>query len=122
MPSALTVLFGRNTFQRNVDLRRTEYFRLMTGVKVAGASGSSLRMQYSLDAGTTWKYFGRSAMFAEDGSVGQTLLTSTGVIDGGWIRVPQEAQIDNLPIRVVGINGNGTADPEFDFIETQWRA
>jgi hypothetical protein len=123
-PAALTELFGRTTNRRREDLRKVEYWRLLVGVKVAGAAGSSLRMQYSLDEGTTWKYFGRSALFAEDGSIGQALLTSVSTTipsDGGWQTIPTEAQIDNCLLRIIGIGGNAAADPEFEYIQTSWR-
>lgn len=120
MPAALTELFGAAAHRKYVDFRRAFEARFVVGVQVAGASGAGLRIQYSIDGGTTWKYLFRTAAYAED-TTHEAILTSTGMKDSGWRPIAVEALVDNVQLRVVGINGNATADPTFGTIDLYFR-
>lgn len=120
MPAALTELFGVAAHRKYVDLRRCFEARFVVGVQTAGASGSSLRIQYSIDGGTTWKSLFRTPVYAED-TTHQAVLTTTGMKDSGWKPIAAEALIDNLLLRVVGITGDAVADPTFGTVDCYFR-
>lgn len=119
MASGLTELYGAAAHRKLVDLRRAYEAMFAVGVQVAGASGAGLRIQYSLDypgTPTTWKYLFRTSAFAED-TTHEAILTSTGMKNSAFMHIAAEALANNVWLRVIGINGNGTADPVFGTID-----
>lgn len=119
LPAGLTELFGVAAHRKLLDLRRCYEARFVVGVRTAGTSGSGLRVQYSIDGGTSWLYLFRTATYAED-TTHEALLTTTGMKDSGWRPLAADALADGVWVRIVGING-GTGDPVFGTVDLYFR-
>ncbi|MDQ5822414.1 MAG: hypothetical protein M3540_13335, partial [Actinomycetota bacterium] len=84
--------------------------RLLSNVGQAGTATAALRVQYSLDQ-AAWNYL--------DGGTGPSVgINTTGLKVSAWLNLPAGAKADVF-LRVVGINGDGTADPSFGNIILQ---
>lgn len=119
-PAALTEFLGIVGHRKVVDMRRCHEGRFAVTVTTAGTSGASLRVQYTLDGGATWKYLFRNALFAEDTSH-EALLTSTGLKLSAWLPIDPAALTADTILRVVGIGINSTGDPAFGTIDLHLR-
>lgn len=120
MPTAVTELFGVAAHRKLVDLRRCFEARFVVGVQVAGSTNARLRIQYSIDGGTTWKYLFRTALYAED-TTHEANIAATGMKSDAWRPIAAEALADSVWLRVVGINGDAAADPTFGTIDCYFR-
>jgi hypothetical protein len=114
MPSALTEYKGVTRHRTVVDFTHATAVRMVTRVNVAGASGANLYCQYSIDSGTTWLYMDGTAT-----PTGGCLLTSAATVAGSWINLPSGAKTDPVWLRIVGLAGDGAADPQFGTIQVQ---
>jgi hypothetical protein len=87
---------------QRADLTGRTECRLSFALQVAGSgSTTQLRVQYSLDGVTGWTDL-----------VTVSALNSTGLKSSAWTALPAPAQAD-VYLRLVGQNGNATADPRF---------
>jgi hypothetical protein len=120
VPIALTELFGITSHRKFPDLRRCFEARFIVGVTTAGFAGSSLRVQYSTDAGVTWHYLFRTALYAED-TTHEALLTTTGTKDSGWRPIAVDALITDIPLRIVGVGGNAVAAAALGTVDLYFR-
>lgn len=112
-PSAVTELFGATRHRAKIDLTNASTARLVVDVVVAGATGATLRGQYSLD-GSTWFYLdGSGGPSAVIDSIGLA-VSSTIMLDG--------AALADVFIRIVGKDGDAAADPAFGLIMLQFDA
>ncbi len=112
MPAALTEIFNATIHRTMVDLSNATQARLTVGVGRAGFATAELRGQYSTD-GATWFYL--------DGTSGPSVpINAVGLQVSSWVNLDAGAQAD-VYIRIVGINGNGAADPRFGLITIQFR-
>ena len=103
-PAALTELFGTTVGRLKADLTAAAQVRLIVSVATGGAAGAAIRAQYSTDQ-SSWNYL--------DGGTGPSVTVNTsGLKVSGWVNVTGAAKADVF-IRVVGISGNGNADPVF---------
>lgn len=118
MPAALTEIFA-NVSGVNVPSSRVQYdltnasqARFLVNVNTVGAATSQLRLQYSTDQ-VSWNYL--------DGGTGYALGVNTqGLKVSGWEAITAGA-LGDVYLRVVGINGDDVADPEFGLIQLQVR-
>lgn len=89
--------------------------RLVAWVVGAGAAGSVLRAQYSLD-GSSWSYL--------DGATGPEVSIASASTDtpavSSWVVVTAAALAD-VYLRLVGLTGDGAVDPEFGEISLQYK-
>ena len=85
-----------------VDLTEYSQYRFFFSKQVQGSPNSQLVVQYSFD-NSTWEVTPLVTL-----AVG----TGTGVRDSGWVSIPDAAKTF-VYIRLVGIGGNGAADPRF---------
>lgn len=112
-PAALTEIFGGTVGRVKATLTHYNYVRLSVNVVGAGVAGATLRGQYSTDD-STYAYF--------DGSSEPSCsLTSTGRITSSWVALPAAAKAD-VWLRLVGINGDGAADPLFGTTVLEFKA
>jgi len=110
-PAALTELLGLTVHRTKVDLTNAGNVRIVVDVLAAGVAGAKLRAQYSTDA-VTWAYF--------DGATGpEVAIDATGTFASVTVNLGAGAKAD-VYVRVVGINGNGAADPAFGLIVLQF--
>jgi hypothetical protein len=110
-PSALTE-FNANTFRRlKFELTNATQARLVVDMAIAGAAvPAKLRAQYSTDQ-TTWNYL--------DGSAGPSVdINATGVRTSSWVTLAAGAKADVF-LRLVGLSGDGVADPQFSLVQLQ---
>jgi hypothetical protein len=118
MPAALTEIFanvtGVNSPSSRVqyDLTNASEARFMVNVNTVGVATSQLRLQYSTDQ-ISWNYL--------DGGTGYALGVNTqGLKVSSWGAITAGA-LGDVYLRIVGINGDEVADPEFGVIQLQVR-
>ena len=112
MPAALTEIWGLAASRQRVDLSDATQVRLQVNVNGAGAAGSQLRAQYSTDQ-VSWNYL--------DGGTGPAAaVDAIGLAVSSWVTVTAGAKSD-VYLRIIGINGDGAADPTFGIIQLQVR-
>jgi hypothetical protein len=115
MPAALTEMPSPNSpastrYRTQYDLTSATQARLVLTVTVAGSASANIRVQYSTNQ-STWYYL--------DGSSGPSVaISSTGVKTSAWVNLTAGAKADVF-LRIVGINGNGSASPSFGRIDLQ---
>ena len=115
MPAALTEWSNTQSMtRRRVDLAGYTQARLVWTGSTAGSTNAEIRVQYSTDNAVTWAYL--------DGAAGPACplapLPAGNVRAAGWVNIAAAAKTDVL-LRVVGINGDGVADPNFSTIVLQ---
>jgi hypothetical protein len=112
-PAALTELNGTTARRTQFDLSNVSQVRLTENVLTAGAAGppaAKLRAQYSTDQ-SSWSYL--------DGASGPSLnIDSVGLQVSPWVTVTAGAKAD-VYLRIVGLDGNGTADPVLGRLDLQ---
>jgi hypothetical protein len=101
--------------RRPADLTDYGEFRLMVSQSVAGAASAIFRAQYSTNGGSSWSTLETGGTLA-DLSVG----AGTGLKIGAWGAL-DPSSLSDIQLRLVGINGNGTADPAFRYIAIEFR-
>ncbi|HHT9120342.1 MAG TPA: hypothetical protein ACFYD3_07355 [Candidatus Hypogeohydataceae bacterium YC41] len=112
MPAAETEIFGATNSRCRIDLTNYSQARLVARVFVNGAANAELRVQYSTDE-TTWAYL--------DGVGGPKIsISGMGTIVSAWVNMVTGAKADVF-IRVVGINGDGIANPSFGNIFVEFK-
>ena len=99
MPAAETELAGVVHRRCRVDLTDCDRCRLTARVSTQGAAGSVLKAQYATADAGPWT----------DLTIGVS-LAAVDTAAGAWGDVPAGAKGDVI-VRVVGVGGNGTADP-----------
>ncbi|OGN99183.1 MAG: hypothetical protein A2Y89_03125 [Chloroflexi bacterium RBG_13_51_18] len=107
MPAAETEFAATYSTRTAIDVKHARLARLVTRLNAAAAANAKLKLQYAVTEGGT---------YTDLCSV--ILGATTGVKVGGWTDVPAAAQKDVF-IRVVGIDGDGVADPTFILINLQ---
>jgi hypothetical protein len=109
-PAGLTELFGTTVGRVKADLTDAAQVRLHSNVGQAGAGAAALRVQYSSDQ-SVWTYL--------DGGTGPSVsISTTGLKVSTWVTVVAGAKADVF-LRVVGINGDSSADPSFGNVVLQ---
>ncbi len=108
-PAALTEIYGAARNRTKVDLTNATQARFLCNVATAGAAAATLKVQYSSDQ-TSWTDLpGASA------GIGTTGLKVTA-----FTAVPADMKQDVF-LRVVGLNGDGSADPAFGVTSFQYK-
>lgn len=112
-PSALTE-FTNSSFPSRTytDLTNASQMRIVVSMtSVAGISGAQLRVQYSTDE-SSWAYV--------DAGTGPLVGISTAstTTKGSWVTIDAGAKAD-VVLRIIGINGDGAADPSFRMVQVQ---
>lgn len=118
MPAALTEIFTPTDVPVPVsrllyDLTDASQVRFQVSNTVAGSASAEIRIQYSTDQ-STWNY-----LDSGNTGLGQNVST-TGLHASSWSNIAAGAKGD-VYLRIVGINGNATADPLFGLIQVQAR-
>ena len=86
-----------------LDLTGFSQIRCTLRVQTAGYSGCDIRLQGSLND---------SSFSNLDGSNGPEIaIDSTGLKDSGWVTLNPIFRRENVSIRLVAKDGDGTADP-----------
>ena len=111
-PSALTEFLGAMRHRLKFDLSKFSQARLMVNVTTAGATHAKSRVQYST-TGLVWYYLDGLA----SPSVG---INSIGLKVSTWVDLCDGAKAD-VYLRLVGIDGDGIANPAFGLIAVQVR-
>jgi len=101
MPAAVTELFGLAHRRTILYLGACDQIRLVARVSTIGATNAVLFAQYSTDE-TAWSTL--TGNLALGGGVAGTRKSS-------WAAIPAGAKTSDVFIRVVGQNGDATADP-----------
>lgn len=115
MPAALTELFGNDRGRRSADLTGMTEFRVSAQVSVTGSAGALLRAEYSTNGGGAW------ANLETGGTGGDVdISVAVGLLVGQWSPMDPTAA-DDVQLRLVGVNGNATADPAFRYLGIEFR-
>jgi hypothetical protein len=115
MPSGTAIWLNSGTTLTNDSTQRADLTdrtecRLSFALQIAGSGATTqLRVQYSLDGATNWTDL-----------VTVSALNVTGLKASAWTALPAGAQADVF-LRLVGQNGNATADPRFSPIVLEVR-
>ena len=113
MPAALAEFLVTNSYRTKADLTNATQCRVIANLTAVGGSATAeIRIQYSLD-GTTFLDLGTFA-----NTPAAVIGTTTGLKVGSWATIAAGAKADVF-LRVMGINGNGAADPNFQKIVLQ---
>ena len=104
MPAAETEFRNVLNTRTKLDLTTATQSRVIARVGVAPAANAKIKVQYSTDE-STWVDLCSVTMPA----------TANKTNVGTWTAVPAGAKADVF-LRVVGVDGNGTADPSFGLI------
>jgi hypothetical protein len=114
MPAALTEFFGDVRSRIVCDLRFATTIRMIVDVQVAGASGAELRAQYSINSGSSWAYLSTTNGPAQ-------AISKTGLFASPLVTIVPAARVDPAWVRLVGIGGNGVADPKLRSVALHYR-
>lgn len=110
-PAAVAELFGVDQHRRYIELAGYTQARIQLRQGAPGATGSTIRAQYSTDNGTNWSYL--------DGTAGPqvaTDATTSGgaqIRAGAWATLAAGAKIGDVLIRLVGQDSDGVLDPNY---------
>ncbi len=107
MPLAVTEFLGLAIQRTKADLSVASQARVTVRVGVAPVANAKIKIQYSTNE-SAWSDLCSVTMPAT--------ANTTNV--GAWAAVPTQAKADVF-LRLVGIDGNGTADPSFGLITLQ---
>ncbi len=112
MPAALTLFNGNIGYIAKVQLDGYSSGRLLVNRgTVAGAAGSSLMVRYSRSYTTT------AASYSQIGNSNTDIITDVQTAsiydDSGWTRLATDPSTGNIFIALLGISGDGAADPQF---------
>lgn len=102
IPSSITEFAAATASRVRADLRQAKEARLVANCTVVAATGATLRVQYSFD-GTNWYYL--------DGQTGPSVAAdAVAVAASAWapIAARDNAEWEDVLLRVVGIGGNGS--------------
>lgn len=114
--ASLAELIANPGTRTYLDFTYADQVRLAVTVRVTGAAGSYVAVQYSTDNGSSW--YGFDGVL--DSTSPSVSLASGGIIRTAWTSLPAAAKADVL-IRVVGGGGDGAADPRLTHIVLGYR-
>ncbi len=118
MPGAATLMYGNAATVRAVDLAAYTQCRLTVVQFNAAASPAHLRLRYSASAaGSAGSY---SMISASECEVALGTAAGMHYLDSGWETLDAGA-IGEVYIAVVGIDGDGAADPAFLAVTAEFR-
>ena len=104
MPAALTEFRAVLNIRTKLDLTLATQSRIIVKIVVAPVANAKIKVQYSTDE-SVWADLCSVTMPA----------TANYTNVGSWTTIPAGAKADVF-LRVVGIDGNGVADPTFGLI------
>lgn len=111
MPAALTEPFSTR-LRLPIDLTYVDQVRLTVRVMTPGATGAKLRIQYSADQ-VTWNYL--------DGVSGPSVTIDAAIpVTSSWVTLAAGAKAD-VWLRLVGLDGDGVADPAWGLMTLQMK-
>ncbi|MDD5614944.1 MAG: hypothetical protein PHH85_01945 [Candidatus Methanoperedens sp.] len=113
MPAALTEFVGSTSGRTKVNLSDVSRVLMQGNVAVVGAANAQLRLQYSTDNGTTWAYL-------DGGTTPSISIGTLGYKSSGWVNIVPAARKEVM-LRIVGINGDGVADPQVAVVNLRFR-
>jgi hypothetical protein len=112
-------------YRRRVDTRRAKECRIAAWVASVGAAvAPRLRLQYSVDGGTTWSSVDRTGNMAvfltQTTSPGEIAVGPAGEKVGNWMKLPMEARNQNTIFRFVQM-ATTAGTPTWNYLEVQFR-
>ena len=121
MPAAITFfLSATGNPITKLDLSTYTQGRLLVNkTSVAGAAANTaILIRYS----TTFTQTAGSYLTMGTSEIQSVVgTTAAGYFDSGWIDLVAGAKADGIFVGLFGINGNGTADPQFGTVIAQFR-
>lgn len=117
MPLAVTLWLGSHRHIRRVDLTNYRQVRLVVQKQaVAGAAASILAVYYGAAFSTL------VANYASIGTSSVQVATNgaTVAVESAWVNLTALARAD-VYVALVGQGGDGALDPNFGFVEVQFR-
>jgi hypothetical protein len=115
MPSALTEFRGLTLFRTFANLAGRTQAQLIANVQIAGAAGAGLRIEASLNGGSSFR-----ALDVSPGTGPQVSIAATGTVKSASIALDPLVRKEVL-LRVVGGGGNGVLSPAFGLISMRVR-
>lgn len=116
MPAAMTELYGNPARRNKFDATNMTQVRIVVHMGgTAGAAGSVLAPQYSTD-GTNWYFPDGTTTICCSTSISSAYTTT----ESAWANLAAGAKADAY-WRIVGANGDGVIDPEFEIISIMFQ-
>lgn len=116
MPAATTEFLGVTLTRRIFDTTTFKQFRLQTKLSTAGFAGAKIRLEYSVNSGSSW------AQAEDTTTTGDVdVSTGTGPLVGTWVNLVSGARAGSVWFRIVGLSGDGIVDPVFNYCFVQFR-
>jgi len=116
IPVALTEFKNGVYARRMVNLRYFEQFRICSIQDIDGFSTAKLRVQYSLDSGSTWQSLESTGTLSDiNAGTGGTVVRTTP-----FVTIAPPAKTDIL-LRVVGFGGNGSKSAGWTWLSIQFQ-
>lgn len=107
-PAALTEVFGTTANRTTTDLSGYTQVRFVASVSTVGASVNTVLRAQGSTNGTNFSGL-------ETGTTPQLAISPTGVKDTGWLNLATVFKANSITIRIMGLSGNGAADPVFGY-------
>jgi hypothetical protein len=124
MPQVRTEMFGASTARMQADLSVATSYRFQVEVLTASTSANTpkLCVQFSTSNGSTWTYLDGTADAAANTTTSASCVSiaSTGMQKTSFLNLTNAAKADVM-LRVVGLGGNGAADPAFQITALEVR-
>ena len=121
-PNPVTELFGNTLNRAGADLTYVTQYRIWINVGTIANAGAEIGLQYSIDAGVTWRGIATGA--DGDQILGNgTDFATTGLQNSGWSDLWTGANSSQAEVllRIVGDDGNGAIDPTLGTIIVEFR-
>ena len=118
MTAAARLLNGSVHGIRLADLTNCTQVRLSSRVTTAGVSGSRITLHYATSYSSS---FGSYSPMGSKGSEVSVSMTSTGLIDSGWVDIDLSAATDPVYLALGEVGGNGSASPAIRWITAEFR-
>lgn len=112
IPAAATEFRGLSLHRAQADLAGMGQFRIYANLVAVGNATAELRLQYSTD-GATWLDAASSASGVN--------ISAGGLRTSAWLALAAGAKGD-VQLRIVGVNGDGVADPSFGTVAAEFKA
>lgn len=141
VPAGQTEIFGSTFFRAVRDLQTYQEFRVGCVLPLYSATGAAdikLRLEFSLDSGTTWFSMGRAIQaslpdrpersdytalttYSQTGSGDCSTGTTAGLKMSRWAPIYPDAQAESVYLRITTVSAAATADPTFLSIWAEFR-
>jgi len=119
LTTTLSEFLNLSLHRVRADLLAASQARICANVSSAGTAGAELRVQYSVNNGTSWAYLSQAAGTSGGATPGVSVV-NVGTQVGPWATIHANAQVESALLRVVNLaSGSGNVNLGLVSIETR---